>query len=215
MPEATVYKLYARAGWGSAIAEAQLAWYGLPYELIEVDDLFKSPAARDELARVNPLAQLPTLVEPDGRVMTESAAITLRLADITGSDALVPEPGEPVRPEFLRWLVFLVANVYPTFTYGDLPTRFVPEAAGEAFRANVDNYARRLWQIVEGAARSPWFLGDRFSALDIYVSMMTLWRPKRPWFAANTPALHAIATRTEQRPELSEVWRRNFPSGGN
>jgi GST-like protein len=35
-----MYKLYARPGWGSALVEAQLAWYGLPFAIDEVEDLF-------------------------------------------------------------------------------------------------------------------------------------------------------------------------------
>jgi hypothetical protein len=31
----------------------------------------------------------------------------------------------PERAKFLRWLVFIVANIYPTFTYADDPSRFV------------------------------------------------------------------------------------------
>jgi GST-like protein len=35
-----MYRLFARPGWGSALVEAQLAWYGLPYEIENLDDLF-------------------------------------------------------------------------------------------------------------------------------------------------------------------------------
>jgi GST-like protein len=143
--------------------------------------------------------------------MTESAAITLHLADLTGSSDLVPAVGEATRPAFLRWLVFLVANVYPTFTYADDPARFVPgEAAQQGFRENVDAYALRLWGQVEDVAGIPWFLGERFSALDIYLAVMTRWRPRRAWFATNRPRLHAIALRAEAEPRLNAVWRRNF-----
>jgi hypothetical protein len=38
---------------------------------------------------------------------------------------------------------------------------------------------------------------------------MTRWRPKREWFAANTPRLASIAARTEQVPKLAACWRRN------
>ena len=169
-----MYRLFARAGWGSSLVEAQLAWYGLPYHLEEVDDLFESAAARERLAKVNPVAQVPTLVLPDGTVMTESAAITLHLADIAGRASLVPAPGDPARPRFLRWLVFLVANIYPTFTYADDPSRFVTgKAAQAAFRKNVDLYGERLWRMVEPQAASPWFLGETFSAMDIYIAVMT------------------------------------------
>jgi GST-like protein len=209
-----MYKLYGRAGWGSALAEAQLAWYRLDYEIEEVEDLFASASAREQLAQVNPLAQVPTLVLPDGQLMTESAAITLHLADVTGSTELVPAPNEAVRPQFLRWLIFLVANVYPTFTYADDPARFVDgEVAQRGFAANVGAYRERLWRQVEAAAGVPWFLASRFSALDIYLAVMTHWQPRRLWFAENCPQLHAIASRVDAGSRLAAVWRRNFPNG--
>ncbi len=207
------YRLYGRAGWGSALVEAQLVWYGLPFTFEPVDDLFKSPDARAKLEKVNPLAQVPTLVMPDGSIMSESAAITLLLADITGQDSLVPKPGAPERAKFLRWLVFLVANIYPTFTYADDPARFVSvSAARDPFRSAVDTYAQRLWRQVNGAAGAPYFLGERFSALDIYVGVMTRWRPRRGWFESETPKLFAIARHVDEVPQLKPVWARNWPA---
>ena len=209
------YKLYGRAGWGSAIVEAQLEWYGLPFQFEALGDLFKDEAARDKLAKVNPLHQVPTLVMPSGEVMSESAAITLLLADITGQDSLVPGPKDAERGRFLRWLVFIVANIYPTFTYADDPSRFVSaKEARDSFRENVDAYAQRLWRQLDAEASGPWFLGERMSALDIYVCVMTRWRPKRPWFEANTPKLAAIARRADEIPKLKAMWARNMPTPG-
>lgn len=207
-----MYRLFARPGWGSVLVETQLAWYGLPYEIDDVDDLFASAAARAKLAPTNPLTQVPTLLLPGGQVMTESAAITLHLADVTGSSELVPAREEATRPAFLRWLVFIVANIYPTFTYADDPARFVEgEEAQTAFAANVGAYRERLWGQLENEVGAPWFLGDRFSALDIYVAAMTHWRPRRAWFVANRPKLAAIASRADAEPRLAAIWRRNFP----
>jgi GST-like protein len=206
------YRLFGRPGWGSAIVEAQLTWLGVPFDYEEVPDLFTSDEGRASLARHNPLPQVPTLLLPDGSVMTESAAITLHLADVTGRSDLVPEAGHPSRPQFLRWLVFLVANVYPTFTYADVPRRFVPDAAAaKDFRAAVDAYQCRLWAIVESAAAAPWFLGERLSALDIYLGTMTHWRPGRDWFTEHAPTLAAIAQRIGADARLREVWKHNFP----
>jgi GST-like protein len=205
-------RLFGEPGWGSAIVETQLVWYGLEHDFERVGDLFKSEEGRQRLAGFNPLAQIPTLVLADGTVLTESAAITLYLADVTGLDSLVPRRGDATRAAFLRWLVFLVANVYPTYTYADEPSRFV--AGGDAqrsFQASVSAYREKLYRVLEGAAGSPCFLGERFSALDLYVCVMSRWRPGRAWFGANAPKLADIAARTEQVPALEAVLRRNRP----
>jgi GST-like protein len=206
--------LYGRPGWGSAIVEAQLAVYGLPHRFEAVGDLFDDAQARERLRPLNPLSQVPVLVLADGTVMTESAAITLHLADLTGRDDLVPGPQAAERAAFLRWLVFLVANVYPTFTYADDPARFVKagEAAQQAFRAEVDAHAQRLWQTVEAAAAGPWFLGRRFSALDVYLAVMARWRPRRDWFAAHAPRLLAAADAAAALQAVAPVMARNFPA---
>lgn len=202
--------LYGELGWGSMFVEAQLDWYGLPYRFESVGDLFASAEARDALARLNPVAQVPTLVLADGQVMTESAAITLYLADVTRNDSLVPGPDALERLAFLRWLVYLVANIYPTFTYGDDPSRFVAlETAREGFRTATDSYAERLYTVLDAEAATPWFLGTRFSALDIYIAGMTHWRPRRPWFAAHCPKLAAIAGAADALPQLAYCWERN------
>lgn len=209
------YTLHGRYGWGSVLTEAQLEWYGLPFDFVDTGDLFENAAARKRLARINPLAQVPALILPNGEVMTETAAITLHLADATGSHDLVPAPGDATRARFLRWLVFVVANIYPTFTYADVPERFVPGAkAAKGFRANVDDYQKQLWRMVAPEAQAPWFLGGRFSALDIYLCAMTRWRPNRPWFEKNAPKLVAVADRCAELPKLEPVWRRNYPPEG-
>ncbi len=207
------FTLYGTPGWGSVLVEAQLAWHGLDHEVVEVGDLFSDPEAQAKARAHNPLGQIPALVLPDGQTMTESAAITLHLADLTGDDSLVPGPAEPGRAAFLRWLVYCVANIYPTFTYADLPERFAPEDAAQAFGDNVKDYAKRLFVILDQAAGAPFFLGERMSALDIYVCAMTRWRPGRAWHADNCPRLAAIAERMDREPRLKAVWARNFPDG--
>ncbi len=62
--------------------------------------------------------------------MTETAAIALMILDQRPD--LAPAPGTPQRQQFQRLLVWLVANVYPTFTYADYPERWAPAAAGAA-----------------------------------------------------------------------------------
>lgn len=204
------FGLYENPGWGSAIVEAQLAVYGLACRLIPAGGTADEAAVRRAMAGVNPVSQVPALVLPDGSVMTETAAMTLYLADVAGGDALVPGPGAVERAGFLRWLIFLVAAVYPSFAYGDVPTRFVPEAGAEAFQTRVIEHRKAMWQVMEAAAGGPWFLGRRFSAIDIYLAIMTRWTPGPAWFQSETPRLWAIGTAAAALPKLAPVMARNF-----
>ena len=205
-------KLYGNPGWGSAIVDLQLTWYGLAFEPVTIGNVFADAKAAASLRAVNPLAQMPTLILDDGTVLTESAAITLYLAELTGRSDLVPGGDSVDRARFLRWLIFLVTNIYPCFTFADDPARFVDiEAARAPFKAKVDTHAEKLWRLVEAEAGAPWFLGERMSAIDCYIAVMSRWRPKREWFADHAPKLHAIALRAEEDPKLAESWARNVP----
>ena len=206
------YRLFQNPGWGSAIVEAQLAFYGLIYELPLAGDLFDDAAARAAMEVINPVMQVPTLILPSGQVMTESAALTLYLADVTDSDALVPGPDSAERAAFLRWLIFLVTAIYPTFVYGDMPERYVAADQAAAMQARMIAQRKILWGVVAKAAApgDTWFLGTRFSAIDIYLACMVHWRPLQEWFADHAPGLLAIANRVTARPEFSAVMARNF-----
>jgi GST-like protein len=196
-------------GCGSAIAEAALVLAEVPYDREEVDYTQPGPA-RDRLLAHNPLGQVPTVILPDGAVMTETAAIALHLDELVPAAGLFPAPRDPLRRDALRWLTFLIAAVYPTFTYGDEPEKWVGEA-GPALRETTHAHRQKLWQQVEAAAQGPWFLGARFSMLDVYVAVMTRWRPGRAWFAERCPKLTAIATTVDGDPRLGALWAANFP----
>jgi len=205
------YTVLGSPGAGSAIIEAVLDLSGLPYTVEDVDPWKEGPG-RERLRAVNPLLQVPTLILPDGSIMTESAAMVLYVGERAPAGALVPGPEDPARPVFLRWLLFLVAALYPTFTYGDDPSRYVSGTeAQRELRART--YAQRedMWRLVEGAAASPWFLGERRSAIDVYVWAMTRWRPRRAWFEEHCPRLAAIASTLDAEPKLARVNAYNFP----
>jgi GST-like protein len=197
-------------GCGNAIVEFAFALARLPLECEEVDYDRGSPT-RDRLLAVNPLAQVPTLVLPDGRVLTESLAMLHYVNDLAPQAGLIPAPGDPAREVFYRWAVFLVAAVYPTFTYGDDPKKWVADEAGaKMLRESTDRHREALWRQVEAAALAPWFLGERMSAIDLYLVAMTRWRPRREWFMANTPKLVAIATRAGGLEVLAPLVNRHF-----
>ncbi|MBD3646956.1 MAG: glutathione S-transferase, partial [Pseudomonadales bacterium] len=140
------YTLFTAPGSGGMIVEAAFGVAGIPVKAVHVDwdDLGWQSKT---LMEYNPLGQLPTLLLPDGRIMTESAAIILHLADRNPGCPLVPPPDHPSRNEFLRWLVFLVSAVYPTFTYGDVPKRWVEgnEESASRLRRGTDEHRMTLY----------------------------------------------------------------------
>ncbi|NJC33919.1 GST-like protein [Sphingomonas jejuensis] len=212
----THWTLYGVPGWGSTIAAGALAWVGEPVEFVDVKGFDHPGPARERLDKVNPLARVPTLVAPDGTIFTESAAIILSLGDRHPASGLVPAADDPRRAAFLNRLMWLVSVVYPTFTYRDYPERWAPLAAGQ-LRDRVDAFRQSLWRGFDAdLAAGDWVLpGDAPTALDLYVGVMTHWRPGRDWFARETPALLAIAERTQALPALAPIFAKNFQSGAD
>jgi GST-like protein len=198
-------------GCGSAVVEAAFALAGVPLDYEEVDYGAGSPT-RERLLSINPLGQVPALLLPDGTVLSESLAMLHYLDDLEPGANLIPPRGDPTRKHFYRWAVFIVAALYPTFTYGDDPGKWVGESAGKQLRESTDAHRKVLWKQLETAAGSPWFLGARFSALDLYIAVMTHWRPGRKWHAAETPASVAIADAVAALPPVAPVFARNFGS---
>ena len=197
-------------GCGNAIVECAFALAGVALDVEEVDYSEGSPT-RARLLGVNPLGQVPALVLSRDHVLTESLAVLHYLDDLAPQAALIPPRGERLRERFYRWAVFLVAAVYPTYTYGDEPAKWVRDDAGaKQLRESTDAHRKNLWKQIEREAGTPWFLGERRSALDLYVAVMTHWRPGRQWFAEATPKVFAIAEQAATLPGVSEVLRRNF-----
>lgn len=197
-------------GCGSAIVEMAFALAGVPLDCEEVDYGNGSPT-RARLLEANPLGQVPTLLLPDGSVMTESLAMIHHLTDLAPRAGLIPNKADKDRVAFLRWSTFLVAALYPTWTYGDEPAKWVEDTQGaKQLRESTDEHRKKLWLQLEEVVGDPWFLGERFSALDLYVAAMTRWRPGAAWFAKNTPKLVAIAQKASAIPKVADVVKRNF-----
>ncbi|MGV2865321.1 glutathione S-transferase family protein [Achromobacter sp. ESBL13] len=206
------YELIGSAGCGSAIVEMALVLANVPHTLTDVPYLKPGPE-RDRLLALNPLGQVPTLITPEGEVMTESAAMILHLHDVAPQAGLAPAADKPERAHFLNLLLRLVAAVYPTFTYGDIPAQWAGEGAGaDLLRERIHTRRAELWKELEQQAGAPHMLGRRFSALDLYVTVMTHWRPGQAWFQAECPALTAVARQAAQEPNVARVLRRHFPA---
>jgi GST-like protein len=195
--------VYGQKGTGSVPVEATLLLLGEPYELLQPTPT-ENPQAGDldaeAMARVNPMQQVPALVLPDGELMTESAAILIHLADSHPAARLAPAPDDPKRPAFPRWMIYVVAQIYGQVWARDDPARL---AADEAHKALIRERMAYCWRIMD-AQVSPdrYILGHDLSVLDLYVTVVSGWGPRRPRFYQEAPRMADVVRRVDRDPRL-------------
>ncbi len=148
---------------------------GAPYELIQtsIDMNVQRPP---ELLALNPNGWIPVLVWDDG-AMYECAAITMFLCDRHPQANLAPKIDEPGRGLFLQTLVYFSGSVQNAFQLDYYPNRFVDTPADEpSARRRAIRRLRETWKVInDQVGDNEWVLGDRFSAADIYLFMLTTW----------------------------------------
>ena len=211
------YVLHGDLGSGSAIVEMALAEIGAPVELHAV------PLATDaqlaaEYRRINPMGRVPTLILPDGMVLTETLAILPMLADRHPEAGLLPPPGSSDRGRVLRWMMLAGAEGYPHVTRWDYPQRFSADPGhADAIRARAQEMYRDLWRLIEAQAgltgdpAAPFLLGARFSIADAYLAVLPRWVGGRDWLPEACPKVAALGRAVAGRPRIAPVWARHFP----
>lgn len=207
-----MFIVYGAPGSGSVIVEGALTLMELPYRVVDVTP-WGTAEQRAELARVSPLKQVPVLELPDGSRMTESAAMLLWLGEQAEGRAFAPAPGARGRADYLRWLVFIPAAIYPMYTLRDNLGDWVPsKGAQAALSANAVKRVSLGWRTLEAAAEPrPYLFGDVLTFLDLYVTVASRWTPKREVFYRDCPKLGAMVRRVDADPRLQGLWRERFP----
>jgi GST-like protein len=114
--------LYGSPGSGSDAIEMALRAAGLKYATVRASE-WEPESAIHELRNLNPLGQIPTLVLPDGTVLTESAAILIYLGLEHPGHGMLPDKATD-RAIAIRGLVFVAANCYPAVSISDYPQRW-------------------------------------------------------------------------------------------
>ncbi|WP_270935944.1 glutathione S-transferase family protein [Falsiroseomonas oryzae] len=209
------YVLYGDAGSGSAMVEMALAEAGQRAELRAVP-LEGDHQLRPDYLAINPMGRLPTLVLPDGLVMTEHLAILLTIADHHPKAALLPASGDPARATALRWMALMAGEFYPHVTRWDYPGRFTPDPAAEpGIRTRAEEMGHDVLRVVEAHAElsgdpaSPFLLGARFSLADIPLAVMSRWCGGRAWTPRNCPRIETLARAVAARPAIAPLWERH------
>ena len=148
---------------------------GAQYEYVEID-LMRGEGREPKFLEINPAGKVPVL-DDDGTIITESAAICMHLADKHPQSRLLPPPGTPERSQCYKWTSYVLTELdAPLWTIAKhrfaLPReRRVPaviETASWEFRTAVKILAT-------GLQDRPYLVGDCLTVADIVAGHTLSW----------------------------------------
>lgn len=200
-----MYELHYFPGNASFAPHVVLRELGLPFTLKLVDRENNAHKGAQYL-KLNPTGRIPVLVE-DGQALFETVAICMHLAERAPEAGLVPGLDAPERAKFLQWLVFMTNTVQPDILMYYYSDRYTTDPQGG--RAIKEAAARRLeeWFAIleDGLGAGPYFLGERYTLLDIYLTMLARWGRYLEKPPKALPKTGAVARRVLARPAVGEV----------
>jgi GST-like protein len=199
--------LYGAKGSGAAAVEGALRMARAKFRWVEAATWEPGPGLK-KLKKVNPLAQIPTLVLDDGSVMTESAAILIWLGSRYPKSGLLP-----ARPaQAIRGLVYIAANCYCAIGVIDYPSRFCKDcddATEERIRAGTKARLHGYWDIF--ADNFDFMSRGRIGALEILAAVVSRWSGARQHLEKARPAFYAKLKQVEADARLAPVFERHWP----
>lgn len=208
------YVLYGMQGSGSAAIEAALDLCDARWTMVSAASWEPGPAF-DALLAVNPLGLVPTLVLPDGSVLTESAAILMHLDDAFPKSGLMPTDPS-ARAQAQRGLVTIAAHCYAAIGIIDYPERWCTpcdDATAERIRAGTRAKMHRSWEIfADTFPAHPYLNGESLGALDLLAAVVSRWSGTRAHLAAARPDFLATLQRIDQHARVAPVIARHWPA---
>ena len=181
---------------------------GTPYTL-QLVDRTRGEHKSAEYLKLNPNGLIPVLVDGD-LVLYETAAICLHLADTHPAGALAPPLGSGARAHFYKWLVWSTNTLQAMLMHYFYGERMVDDAAAAAqVKAHAEAKVGAMLDQLDAQLAShggPWLLGDRYSAVDPYVFMLSRWTRGFARPARSLPHLGPFLQRMLARDAVQRVF---------
>ncbi len=206
------YRLYWARRSGSASVEFLLTQLGVDFEMLDATPWSDPPgSAFNDLKRINPLGQLPTLITPGGEMLTESVAMLWTLLE-RHPGRWVPPLADCRRAQCLRWMTYAATNIYAAVGIADYPQRWINSAAAqEALQSGAQARMREGWQVIATAySGSKYFLGEEPYIVDVYLAHLSRWWKMREQIAQAQPRFHGLLARIDALPEVAPIWSRHW-----
>lgn len=206
-----MYTLYGTDESGSCMIEIALARCAVEWHRVDASSWQEGPGT-DALARINPLKQIPTLVTPDGQVLTESAAILIHLGlEYPDANLLVGNRGQ-----ILRGLVYIAANCYSAIGIIDYPQRWLGEAepvVQNQLITGTRRYLHQAWVVfADQFADQLLAPSGEPNALGIMAAAVSRWDAAREALAALAPGFAQSLAQVDADPVVAPVFARHWPA---
>ena len=209
-----IFDLYGYKGSGSAAIEMALRAANLEYRVIEVAS-WDADTPVERLGELNPLKQIPTLVSPDGFVLTESAAILIYLGLGWPSPELLPGD-ERLRARAIQGMTYIVANCYSAVGIIDFPWRWTTsdsEAEQERIRAGTKARLLSNWEIfADMFPRECFLINGKPGALDYLTATVTRMFSIRSALCESRPTFVDTLELIEHDRCVAEVVEEHWPA---
>ncbi|WP_310496892.1 glutathione S-transferase family protein [Sandarakinorhabdus sp.] len=182
----------------------------LPYRIQHYARDAVTNLAPAELKAVHPLGKSPVL-EDDGRIVTESGAITDYILRRHGGGRLMPAPGSDAHETYLEWLHFAEGSAMTPFLLALYTGRLGDAAAPlkPRIEEQIGSHVAYLAQCLGG---NDWLVGNTLSGADIMMSFIAEIACSQG-LGAHFPNVLAYAKRIQARPAWIAAAEKTEPYG--
>ena len=150
-------------------------------------------------ANPHPEGKVP-LLDHDGTLISETAAIILYLTALFPDSGMAPKPGDPRRGDYLTWLFWYGANMEPALITA------MSGLSHPAFTATWRGPEAAAARIRKALERHRWLLGDRYSAADLLIHSPYAWFPEA---TPDDPLIRDWVARCMARPAVAAMKARD------
>jgi len=181
---------------------------GAPYDIIHHQRDAVTNLAPPELCDIHPLGKSP-VIEDDGKIVFESAAIVEYICERHGGAHLVPARGTDDHIRYLEWLHFAEGSAMTPILL-NLYTGRLGDAAAP-LRPRIDHQLQSHFQYMEDSLlASGYFVGDGLTGADIMMSFPAEAAVKMG-YAADKPKLTAYVAAIHARPAYQAALEKGGP----
>ena len=171
---------------------------GIEYEWREMD-VFAGDTRKDDFLAINPAGQVPCMVREDGRILAQSNAIMMFLAD---GSALIPEdPFE--RAKMMEWMFWEQYSHEPAIAFRRAQLKFMDVPESEIDPMLMQKGRRALGVMELRLMAREFIVGEHFTLADVALVAYTRVAHEGGFDLEDFPAVRSWVHRVERELGLA------------